>query len=230
MKKIGIGIAALLAGCCMPVEAIEGYNLVGISANQMHFNIEEDGDETDSGSFLGFGVNYLHGFRLTGKLPLYLETGGSMKFMFYSDHQTTYSGVTPDGDWIRSGEYRQRIQTVTLTVPVNVAYKWQINDKWAVVPYVGLDMKAHLSGWVTDITIDENGEFRDVGNLFSNGEDDMDGRKWRRFQLGWNVGVRAEYRRVFASVSYGTDLTRVMDRDGAHIDTQNIAVTFGYKF
>lgn len=230
MKKMGIGIAALIVGCCMPVEAIEGYNLVGVSANQIHFNSEgPDVEDNDSGSFLGFGVNYLHGFRLTGKLPLYLETGGSMKFMFYSDHQTM-SMKNEAGVWETVEEYRQRIQTVTLIVPVNVAYKWQINDKWALVPYVGLDMKAHLSGWVTDITIDENGEFRDVGNLFSNGEDDMDGRKWRRFQLGWNVGVRAEYRRVFASASYGTDLTRVMDRDGAHIDTQNIAVTFGYKF
>lgn len=229
MKKMGIGIAVLLAGCCMPVEAIEGYNLVGVSANQMHFNSEgPDVDDDDSGSFLGFGVNYLHGFRLTKKLPLYLEVGGSMKFMFYSDHQTM-SMKNGAGVWETVEEYRQRIQTVTLTVPVNVAYKWQINDKWAVVPYVGLDMKAHLSGWVTDITIDEDGEFRDVGNLFSDGEDDMDGRKWRRFQLGWNVGVRAEYRRVFASASYGTDLTRVMDRD-SHIDTQNIAVTFGYKF
>lgn len=30
---MGIGIAALIVGCCMPVKAIEGYNLVGVSAD-----------------------------------------------------------------------------------------------------------------------------------------------------------------------------------------------------
>ncbi len=135
----------------MSVSARCHYNLVGISANQLHFTAKDSYDDEDSGSMFGFGVHYLHGFPLMQNQPLYLETGGSMKFMFYTDHLTG-SVPLPDGSYEPDGEFRQRIQMVTLSVPVNVAYKYDINDRWSITPFIGIDVKAHLSGWITDIT------------------------------------------------------------------------------
>lgn len=227
MKRIlNIAVALLVSGSAMALKAAESYNLAGVSANQMHFNTTEDG-LSDSGSFFGFGVNYLHGFGLTEKLPLYLEVGGAMKFMFYSDHvkEFIFSSDQP----VLQAVNRRRIQTVTLSVPVNLAYKWNINEKWSIVPFAGVDLKSHLSGWFTDIVRDENyGDTRECGNLFS--KKYMDGAQWRHFQLGWNIGARAEYRRVFASLSYGTDFIRLQDHGGSRMSTQNIALTLGYKF
>lgn len=211
----------------MSVSARSHYNLVGISANQLHFTAKDSYDDEDSGSMFGFGVHYLHGFPLMQNQPLYLETGGSMKFMFYTDHLTA-STLLPDGSYELEEEFRQRIQMVTLSVPVNVAYKYDINDRWSITPFIGIDVKAHLSGWVTDITIDSNGEFRDVGNLFD--RKDMDDLEWHRFQLGWNVGLRAAYRHFSVAGSFGTDFVRLSNHYDNTMSNQNIAVTFGYSF
>lgn len=225
---LGIAIASSFS-----ISAQNHYNLVGVSANQTHFNSKSTERESDSDNMLGFGVNYLYGHRVLRNVPLYAETGLGMKFMFYTNHlyNTVSQYEGSDGIYGANNEnIRQRIQMMTLTIPVNLAYDFNISKNFSISPFVGIDLKTHIYGWMTDIRDDKDGHFEECVSVFDNNPDSMDGMAWRRFQAGWNAGLRIVYRHIFASASYGTDFTKLCKHPENRMSTQNISVTFGYKF
>lgn len=216
-STVFIGLSMLSA---LAATAQSGYNLIGASANQTHFKNEDVSSNSDS--FLGFSVNYLHGFRMLENTPLYLETGGSMKFMFYSENfKRTNSEYEESG---------QRTQMVTFVAPVNLAYKFNIGEDFSITPFAGIDVKAHLSGWKTTYKKNNDGCQEESINLFNDDANNMNGNVWTRFQTGWNAGLRLSYRHVFLLGSYGTDFAKLSNHHSNMITTQNITLSIGYQF
>lgn len=77
----------------------------------------------------GVGVKYLHGFGISQDRPLYIQTGADLHFGFNSE-STKFSS--------------QKLTTMNIAIPVNVAYQFAINDKFTIEPYVGLNVKVNI--------------------------------------------------------------------------------------
>lgn len=204
------------------------YENTGLTANKQFGDFIEDEDHI---SMNGFGVQYLHGFSLSRKLPMFIEVGGKLSMVFGSN----------DGEEVEiDDEYMKlqlKTQLMSLSVPVNYSYKFAINDKFAISPYVGLNFKLHLLGRMKnhiDASIDIEDYIEDYEenwvNIFS--DDDEDGMgdsdyTFNRFQMGWHVGVGFQISKLYLGVQYGTDFIPAYSYKKAKVNSGNLAVSVG---
>ncbi len=119
MKKICalLGAVAILFGAAVPTQA-KDYNRIGVT----YEGEMVDGDGHDF-NLNGFGLGYIHGFGLSNRVPVYLETG--LKF-------ATGWGTKHDVDYT----------LLNLQIPLNVAYRVQLpRHAMSLVPYAGFNFK-----------------------------------------------------------------------------------------
>lgn len=201
------------------IDAPSSYNLVGISYDNTNLsgkNYIFNGKE--SMGLNGFGVEYTHGFGLSRSLPMYLEAGLKFNMGFGSN--------TDDGD-------KLKMQMMRLSVPVSYAWRFGFGDGMAFSPYAGIDFRFNAVGKLKV----ENSAGNETEWVSVFDKDDMGGEDdtWNRFQMGWHIGARFEYSRVFLGVSYGTDFIKAYnyedeDGDKYNVGTGNLAVTVGLRF
>lgn len=203
---------------------IRAYNRVGISYENTSYRNNWN-DKDDNFSLNGFGLNYIHGFKLSNSLPMFLELGGNVNFNF----GTPYS---EEDSW---GYEKLKMRNMNIQVPVNYTYHFFIGDDFVIAPYAGLNFKLHLFTdgkyeWEED---DEKGE----GKWFSYFDEKKMGKDetWNRFQMGWQVGVGFQYSHAYLGVEYGTDFIpaysyKYSDGDKDKISTGNLRITLGYTF
>lgn len=214
----------------------KGYNRIGLSYNNDSYGFNKDAKDwfdTEKGTSLnGFGIDYIHGFSISSSLPMFLEVGGNVNFNFgnlFSDEEE-YRGV--------KYEYRTKMQSINLQVPVNYVYRFNVADDFSVAPYVGLNFKLNLIGKVKGVEeaweedeYEKNEE--DWVNLYS--KDDMeDIDTWNRFQMGWHIGVGFQYSKMYLGVQYGTDFIPAFsmseDGDKPKINTGSLKINLAYSF
>lgn len=188
--------------------AKKSYNTIGVSYTGVTFNPKDDDLDFLDTSFNGFSLGYLHGFGVLENRPLFIETGVKFTMGFASD----------------SYDYDDYDATVkqtlaSLSVPVNLAYKFGVTDKFAIKPYVGINLKLHMIGKATY----SDDEDKISTNWFD--KDDMD-VVFKRFQLGWHIGAAFHYNSVSLGVDYGTDFTQIAKK----VSSNTINVTLGYNF
>lgn len=177
----------------------ESYNTLGVSYTGVTISPKGDLDI----SLNGFSLGYLHGFGVLENRPLFVETGVKFTMGFDSDDYDDYDVTVK--------------QTLaSLSVPVNLAYKFGVTDKFAIKPYVGLNLKLHMIGKTT-VSDDED---KISMNWFD--KDDMD-VVFKRFQLGWHIGAAFHYNSVSLGVDYGTDFTQIAKKASSN----TINVTLG---
>ena len=194
------------------------------------------GHESNSASLNGFGIQYSYGIGL-GDKPMNVEVGLKFSMGFDSAKESeSYSGITV--------ENKVSTQLMRLGIPVSYIYHFNINDQFAIAPYAGLDFrfnllakstyKATAKGSVAGVSIDE--EEKSTLDWFKKDGDNGVGEfsTFNRFQMGWHVGVRFEYTKLFLGLEYGTDFIPAMSHseDGFkhHINTGNFALSVGCKF
>lgn len=194
---------AMKAQTTQSVNQHPDYNIVGISYTNIGLDVEEGKDI----SMNGFSVNYTHGFNLTKKLPLYFETGVNFSLGVYSKTQK-YEGE----------KYKTSEKLSFISVPLNIAYKFDVNDKFSVKPFLGLNAKVNVLG---KTTVSYDGE-KESMNWY---DKDNDGY-FKRFQLGWHIGVGAQYSKIYLGLDYGTDFIKLADEIG----TGTFNFTVGYSF
>lgn len=133
--------------------------------------------DDDSESFSGLALVYTRATSLSGTTPLFLEWGIGGQYSFYSKH-----GVD--------------INFASVKIPINLMYDFQIpNTSINIDPYIGLKCRGNVWGTVKSDYDDEKYD------LFDKDEGDC-----KRFQVGWNIGVKLRFNNsFFAGVSYGTD-------------------------
>lgn len=193
------------------------YNLIGVSYDNTHLGFH-DGDDSEGLGLNGFGLEYTHGFGLSSAYPMYLELGFKWNMGFGSKSY--------DDDYESE---KIKYQMMRLDVPVSYAWRFIVSDSFSVTPYTGLDFRFNAMGKTRSEYNDNGDSYKtDWANLFD--KDDMGDETWNRFQMGWHVGVRAEYSRAFLGVSYGTDFIHAYKDGDYHVSTGNLAVTLGYRF
>lgn len=167
----------------------------------------------DSQSFTGLALTWTKARSLTSSLPLFLEVGIGAQYSFYSE--TTGSGkYETETNW----------SMISAKIPVNIIYSYQIpNTSINIDPYIGLRFRGNIYGEVEQET---NGN-SDTYNLFD--EDDMgsDDRTYNRFQLGWQIGVKARLNNtIFVGIAYGSDFGDIV-KDVTINETQ---LSIGFVF
>lgn len=210
---------------------IGDYNQFGISYVNEKFSYDyPKGYDMDDISANGFALKYIHGFSVSKSLPMYVETGLNVNLNFGS---TTY-----DDD----EDYTQKFQYAALAIPVNFAYKFNINEKVAIKPFLGLNVKLNLLGrtkWEYTGDDDEDDYYYEDededdkpewSSLYS--EKDMGSKDavWNRFQLGWHVGVDFQFNKFFLGVNYGTDFIKAYSYKKYKVNSSTLNISLGVCF
>jgi len=219
VKTLAAALVATVALNASAQEITDNYNRVNIGY-QLNFLSTNDDDLKEEGlpNLNGMSVGYVHGFHITS-MPMFIETGLKLSAGFGSkSYKDEY------------GKETNKLQLMSLTVPLNYVYKFQVADGIVLAPYAGFDFKVHLVGknkyeWKDYRSGDTESESLDI---FS--KDDMGGDTFERFQMGWHIGVGAEWNSFYGGLEFGTDFLKLMDNDGYHINSGTFAVNIGYNF
>lgn len=220
------------------------------SVSYINETIKPDFKDADNQSTSGFGLKYIHGFSLSNTLPLFLETGLDLHVGFWSDTNDytvgygneSYGYVPYDAEW------KQKLTTMNLAIPVNIAYKFNINEDFSIQPYLGLNFKFNVLGKIKNsIEITDNasnaGELQEKiddlsdkefeehfmkkeVNMFDKDDTGSKDSAWKRFQMGWHIGVGFNYKAFNIGVSYGTDFIALCKKT----NTSTFAVGVGFNF
>ena len=203
---------------------LRGWNSAWVEWNPSTFKI--DVKDADNQSFTGFSAGYSHAFGIMPSKPVFVEAGLGVQYSHYEEkfqeeHQDYYSGDS----WMVNTH--QSFDMWSVKIPVNLLYKYDMpNSSVSLMPFVGANLRYNVSATRHDNTGDNYGMPSEF-NLFD--EDDMGSSKntWSRFQVGWNVGVKALFgKHIMAGLSYGNDLSEIAKK--TKISTTTISV--GYVF
>lgn len=195
----------------------------------------------DSESFTGLSLGYNRAFSISKNNPLYIETGFGLQYSFLSKmgkgtgyYNSTY-GTLHDSS-IYGGTYvnvKANVDAYVLSakVPVELLYAWQIPDsKVTLIPHTGINLRFNILG-VAKIKADVSGKGisesdEQTYNLFN--EDDMGGtdNMMNRFQIGWQIGLKARFNSLFmVGLSYEYDSTIFKK-----VNTSGVNVAAGLTF
>lgn len=211
MKRIKLALAAL-AITALTVSA-QDYNRVGLSYNNTHFGATWSNHVSDDNMSLnGIGIDYIHGFSLSESTPLYFETGAKLNFGFKDE------SVKVGGEKLSA-----KLNIYTINVPANLAYKFSITDDFSITPYLGLNFKLHLSGTLKATYKNGGTKVEEKANIFSKDEINP---TWKRFQMGWHIGVGFQYNPVYFGVSWGTDFLKPVE----DYRSSDLSIALGYCF
>lgn len=225
---------------------IKDYNQIGVSYVNESFKFDfPEGDDRDNLTGNGFGISYTHGFSVTKKLPIYVETGLRFNFNFASEDNS-------DKDY--GYEAKTKYQHAALSIPINIAYKFNVTDNFAIKPYLGLNFKFNVimrqkyeSSYNQDNDHDwdddDYWDWDDYSRASSSSEPkakwkdmfskkDMDSKDyvWNRFQMGWHVGADFQFSKFYLGVSYGTDFIKAWDWKKYKVNTGTLCVSIGGCF
>ena len=162
------------------------------------FVIEYNNLDFDGDEATGITVGVNTAKKFASNSALFFEYGLNLQYAFEKD-----------------GDYK--FNMLTAKVPLNLLYAFEIDNN-VIAPFVGLPLNAHILGKVSydDYEV----------NVFSS--DDMDDEQWTRFQIGWNIGVKAFLGEKFiGTVSYGSSINDLADY-GGQVGTFTIGV--GFRF
>lgn len=217
-----------------------GWNTVYFQWNPSSF-VPEKGDDQ---SFTGLSLGWSKAFSLSTTTPLFLETGVGLQYSFYSeeDDEDFYIPMSYDFSYEGTLTTKYKYNGWGLKVPIHLMYRWDIpNSNISLVPFAGINFRYNLSGKLKTeyaIYMDNFGdldeeELEDLGfedvdyNVFD--KKDMGGSKntWKRFQIGWELGVKARFNEKFlVGVSYGSDFSEISKKVKIH----TTSITLGYCF
>lgn len=211
------------------------YNRISVSYDLQHFgfNKEYTGDDSEGRNLNGFGINYTHGFGVAENM--FVETGLSFSLGFGTEaigEKHSY-----DGYYYQA---KEKMNNINMRIPVNFVYRFDINDKFSVAPFIGLNFKLNLISRYKDF-LDTNDSDYDADeeewvNLYSDSEDNMDGKDytWNRFQMGWQIGATFEFSKFAVGLQYGTDFIPAYSHnfDGykPKVSSSLFALSVGYTF
>lgn len=198
-----------------PVSDNEGWSRVSVSYLPSKLHV----DGGDDLKFQGFAVGWTKGFNVAQSLPLFVETGAALQFRTDSeDYEDNYYNYT----------LTERLNMLSLNIPLNLIYKFNVNQDFSIEPMFGLDFRINLTGKYK-ITADDgtNSKSEDF-NIFN--EDDMDdylgADPAKRFQAGWHIGCNFTYKKISLGVNYGKDFNEILE--DCKISTTTVSL--GYNF
>ena len=185
--------------------------------------VEPDkGDELD---FTGISVGFNKYTSISQSMPLFLEYGVAGQYSWNSEEED---------------EITIKYNVGSIKAPVNVSYVFNLpNSNISIAPYAGLNLRFNLWG-NRKFEVDGLGDYEDYfweemedeygikeeANLFD--KDDMGSKDatWKRFQIGWQIGVNVNFEKAYLGLSYGSDFTEIVK----DCKMKTTSITLGYKF
>lgn len=140
-----------------------------------------DGESEDATKGISAGI--LWGKGILDNVPLAVEFGANVNWTRYSEEESYYGY-----------EIEEKNNFLNITIPVNLAYHFAVNDDITVIPHVGLNMRFHILAKTTE---EADGE-KEKTNWF----DDYDAK---RFQLGANLGIGMTWQNYYLGYQFQAD-------------------------
>lgn len=193
----------------------QGYLRVTASYAGTTFGYKNEAVETKNLNGVEIGIT--RGLSLSKKMPLYFELGLGARYSFASDSETIYDEITETESVT---DYKYSLWTIN--VPVNVTYKFDAGKGITVAPYAGLHFAFNVAGTVK-VT---EGDVTEDLNYFS--PKDMGSNKLTpdHIQIGGQIGVGAEWKKMYLGVGYSLDFSKYRE----DVTSKGIRVTLGYTF
>lgn len=167
-------------------------------------------DDNISGATIG----YSRMFDISAKVPAFVETGVSLRYLGLTQDNYNGSGITLTND----------VTISTLKIPVSIGYNLAIGNKgFSIAPYAGFNLQYHAKAETEKKIIDENGTEKSTNSWF-----EVDGS--HRFQVGWQVGAHVAYKHFVAGVSYGDTFNKIVDNKEGNLQINVTSISLGYRF
>ena len=226
----------------------DGWSTFWVEWNPL--SIKHNEKNADDESATAFSIGYSQAFSVSANLPLFVEAGLGVQYSFNS------KDISEELDYDFGDDMDPQLKTnlFSAKIPINLIYAFQIpNSSVSIMPYVGANLRYNISGknklemnlsddWI-DYLEDSYGKkwekeelvHRDTGlplagydhNVFDKKDMGSSSATWNRFQLGWNIGVKARFGENFlVGLSYGKDFSELAKK--TKIATTSI--TLGYTF
>ena len=178
-------------------------------------------DKGDSQSFTGIGLTWTKATSIMQDQPIFLEAGIGLQYSFYSESENEeyYNGFG-----YSTYETEENWKMASLKVPVNVIYSYQVpNTNISVDPYLGLRFRFNVYGEVEEKADGDSESY----NLFDKDDMGSSDDTWNRFQLGWQIGVKARFNNSFyVGVAYGSDFGEVCEK----VKVSETQLSLGFVF
>lgn len=211
------------------IQEAASYDQFGISYTNVKYT-QSDDDMGDDISTNGISLKYLHGFSVSNKLPIYVEAGLNLNFNFAS--------IAIDNDYYKDiAEFSNKYQFAALAIPVNVAYRFNINETITIKPYLGLNFKINLLGrGKRDVKVldDDYEDYFDEDYEWASfySKDDMGDKDavWNRFQMGWHIGADVQFNKFFIGLNYGTDFIPAWKHKKYKVNSGTFNIGLGFYF
>ena len=173
----------------------------------------------------GISLGYIYGANIVDSLPLYLEFGGNFQYSFGKEES--------EDDY---ASYKYKLNMYSLNVPVNLAFRFGFNDnKVEITPYLGLNFRVNLAGNMKIEYEVEDYYYSDSDSidvkLFDDSEEEMGVNAFKRFQVGFNVGVNFAFSGFNIGVGYTTDFNKIcsaLDEYDGKLGVTTISVGFAF--
>lgn len=228
----------------------EGWSTIWVEWNPSTMKTDIKG--ADNKSFTGLSFGYSQAFGLTPSMPIFVEAGLGVQYSFkkedkLEDYADQFGLNEDELSLLMNPEVK--FSMFSAKIPVNLMYAFQIpNSSIMIAPYVGVTGRFNISGTNTmkyNITEDFREFMKDYygysskqideaygdkdSNLFDKKDMGSDKATWKRFQLGWQIGLKARFNNTFlVGVSYGTDFSQICEASKIKVATTSI--TLGYTF
>lgn len=204
----------------------DGWSSFWVEYNAVSVNIDEKGVDDESAT--GFSMGYSQAFPIAPNSPLFLEAGLGVQYTYNTNDDDLYYS---DGYYYYELEDAElKTDLFSVKVPVNLIYAFELpNSTVQIMPFIGANLRYNLSGkrkysFEGDEDFDDDDLEMDVFD-----KKDMGSEKatWKRFQLGWHIGLKARFGdSFFAGVSYGSDFSELAKKT----KLSTTSVTIGYTF
>lgn len=212
-----------------------GWQRISVSYNPTKIVYDYDG--VDDLSVNGFSFGYTKGFSIAKEFPLFVEVGANATYSFGKED---YDDLGLEEDILE-----RKTNLFSLNIPVNLAYKFSLpNGKVSIVPYLGVNFRGNIIGKQKyNLTIDSNElgfsedefwkemeqkveGFKQEVDMFDKKDTGSKDYTWKRFQMGWQIGVGLNYNQFYFSVGYGKDFTELCKKT----KVATTSITLGYSF
>ena len=197
----------------------DGWGTFYVQYNPVKMSYKDDDD--DNLSFKGFSVGYDHAFSVSKSIPLFVEAGLGLQYLTYKDEE--------DDEYY---SYEDKVNMLSLKVPVSLVYRWDIpGGKVSLMPFAGIALRFNVMGkkTMTESYGDGDSEEEEIDLFDKDDAEEYFGDEdyaWKRFQMGWQIGVKASISNFVLGVSYGGDFSEITE--DAKLKTTSI--TLGYRF
>lgn len=204
--------AQLVRSRTFGVKKKTGYNIVSVGYDAMFLDY-------GFGVLNGVNLQYIHGFRVSKKIPLFIETGFDASYntkRYKSEVYTYSSGAYPTLNiyYPTLNIYKKRVNSISVRIPLNISYKFIIRNKFSIVPYTGLNFKVNP-----------------LFEGYTKGRHDKDDQWFVEYVLGynyiqggWQIGTGFNIDKLYLGIQYGLDFTPI-----ATVRDQNFQYSYNWK-